>query len=57
MNNGAQIDLIIDRRDRVINICEIKFSSSLYTITKAYADKLRQKITVFKTETGTQKAI
>ena len=29
---GAQIDLLIDRRDRVINLCEIKFSTTPYEI-------------------------
>ncbi len=54
---GAQIDLIIDRRDQVINLCEIKFSIEPYTITKSYAQQLRQKIAVFRVETGTKKAI
>jgi hypothetical protein len=55
--NGAQIDLLIDRRDRVINLFEIKFSSEPYTITKAYSEKLRQKIGIFKSETNTRKAV
>ena len=54
---GAQIDLLIDRRDRVINLCEIKFSSEPYTITKAYAEQLRNKTAIFKSETGTRKAV
>lgn len=55
--NGAQIDLLIDRRDRVINLFEIKFCSEPYTITKAYSAQLRQKIGVFKAETNTRKAV
>lgn len=55
--DGAQIDLLIDRRDHVINLFEIKFSSEPYTITKAYATQLRQKIGVFKSETETRKAV
>jgi len=55
--NGVQIDLLIDRRDHVINLFEIKFSNEPYTITKAYAEKLRQKIGVFKAETTTRKAV
>jgi predicted AAA+ superfamily ATPase len=54
---GAQIDLIIDRRDHVINVCEIKFSTELYTISKAYAQQLRQKVATFRAETVTKKAI
>ena len=55
--NTAQIDLVIDRRDRVIQLCEIKFSENKYAITKAYAENLRRKVTVFKEETGTKKTI
>jgi hypothetical protein len=54
---GAQIDLIIDRRDHVINICEMKFSIEKYTITKKYAAEIRNKIALFKAETDTKKAI
>lgn len=55
--NGAQVDLLIDRRDHVINLCEIKFSLQPFTITKAYAAQLQQKISRFKTETDTKKAV
>lgn len=54
---GAQIDLLIDRRDRVINICEMKFSINEFTIDKEYDQSLRNKIQVFKEETGTRKAL
>lgn len=54
---GAQIDLILDRSDRVINICEIKFSIDAYRITKTYADNLRNKLTAFRTETKTNKTL
>lgn len=53
---GAQIDLVIDRRDRVINLCEIKFSDSEFSIQKAYAENLQLKIAAFKAETKTKKA-
>lgn len=56
-NKGAQIDLIIDRRDQVINLCEMKFSIEPYTITKTYANQLRQKIATFRSETKTKKAL
>lgn len=54
---GAQIDLLIDRRDHVINICEMKFSIGAFTIHKNYAAQLQQKIQTFREETGTKKAI
>jgi uncharacterized protein len=54
---GAQVDLVIDRRDQVINICEMKFSINDFTIDKKYAAELRNKLTVFKQETKTRKAL
>ncbi|MEO8403299.1 MAG: ATP-binding protein [Chitinophagaceae bacterium] len=44
---GAQIDLIIDRADRIINLCEMKFYNDVVTIDKAYAKSLQQKQEVF----------
>ena len=55
--NGAQIDLVIDRRDGIINIFEMKFSISPFVIHKKYDAELRNKTGVFKAETGTQKSI
>jgi uncharacterized protein len=54
---SAQIDLLIDRKDRVINIFELKFSENPYTITQSYAAQLAQKITIFKEKTQTRKSI
>ncbi len=56
-NTGAQIDLLIDRRDQVINICEIKFSMNEFLIDKEYDQKLRNKITAFRQETKCKKTI
>lgn len=46
-NAGVQIDLLIDRADRVVNLCEIKFSVAGFTIDKEYAKKLRNQIGLF----------
>lgn len=54
---GAQIDLVVDRRDHVINLFEIKFSSGLFNLNKKYASELRNKIDVFKQETRTRKSV
>jgi len=54
---GVQIDLIIDRSDDCINICEIKSSQDSFVITKSYAEKLQNKINVFKKKIGTTKEI
>ncbi len=56
-NQGTQIDLLIDRNDRTINLVEIKFYDGLFTISKDYAKKLRQKIQVFKESTQTKKQV
>jgi len=56
-DEGAQIDLLIDRADRVIDIFEIKFSTDNFTISKSYAEDLKKKIRVFKEVTGTKKAV
>lgn len=57
IDTGAQIDLLIDRKDRVINVFEIKFSEQPYIITQAYAAQLAQKISHFKEKTGTRKSV
>ena len=50
---GAQIDLVIERADRVVNLCEMKFCSEQFAIDAAYAARLREKVGAFKRETGT----
>ncbi|MBX2927410.1 MAG: AAA family ATPase [Saprospiraceae bacterium] len=53
----AQIDLVIDRKDQVINLCEMKFSIDQFSIDKVYSENLRRKINTFKTATDTKKAV
>ena len=55
--NHTQIDMIIDRADRVVNICEMKFSSDDFTIDKAYDNELRSKIQTFIEQTHCRKTI
>jgi AAA+ ATPase superfamily predicted ATPase len=45
--SGVQIDLLISRADRIIHVCEIKFSKSIFTIDKSTAANLRNKLAVF----------
>ena len=54
---GAQIDLVIDRRDQVVNLCKMKFSINPFEINKKYAEVIRNKIGTFKAETGTRKSV
>ena len=56
-SGGVQIDMLIARRDGVINICEMKFSTGQFAVTADYARKLADKITVFKEDTGTKCAV
>ena len=56
-STGAQIDLLIDRRDQVINICEVKFSMNEFQIDKDYDQKPRNKVAVFRQETNCRKTI
>ena len=54
---GVQIDMLIDRDDNVINLCEIKFSQGEYEISKQYDAAIRHKISVFESKTNTRKAV
>jgi len=54
---SAQIDLIINRKDGIINLCEIKFSGNEFVIDKNYETNLRNKLFSFKEETKTRKAV
>jgi AAA+ ATPase superfamily predicted ATPase len=54
---GVQIDLLIDRKDNVINLFEVKFYSEPFSINKSYAAELREKVNAFKSLTATRKQI
>lgn len=54
---GAQIDLLFDRPDGVITICEIKYTDQPFSIDKAYSKNLLNKIEVYKKHTHTKKQI
>ncbi len=53
----TQIDLLIDRNDGVINLCEMKFSAQEYTITEDEEMKLRRRRGNFIEATQTKKAV
>ena len=54
---GVQIDLLIDRSDGVINLCEMKFAKDKFEITTNYDKELRRKASVFESKTATRKAV
>lgn len=55
--NGAQIDLLLDRDDNVINLCEMKFYNTEYIIDGKYAKEIANKLNVFASSTKTKKSI
>lgn len=57
VENGAQIDIIIDRADNTINLCEVKYSEDLYSLDKEEYLKIQKRISTFKSITGTRSSI
>jgi AAA+ ATPase superfamily predicted ATPase len=55
--DGAQIDLLFDRDDDTITLCEIKYTDEPFIIDKSYAVNLQRKINIFKNKTQTKKQI
>lgn len=56
-NDKAQVDLVIDRDDNIVNLCEIKFYSDTFYIDANYASNLRNKETQFRLTTNSRKGI
>ncbi|MFK7786631.1 MAG: ATP-binding protein [Crocinitomicaceae bacterium] len=56
-NQHAQVDLLIDRDDNVMNLCEIKFYNSPFTIDKKYYLNLKNKVAELQKDTKTRKNI
>jgi hypothetical protein len=54
---GVQIDLMIERNDHAINVCELKFYKEEWLLTKATATEMRQKVAYFKAATQTKKQV
>jgi uncharacterized protein len=55
--NGLQIDLLLDRKDNIINLFEIKFYNAVWQLNKADSMDLREKMAAFKRVSKTQKHI
>ncbi len=54
---GFQIDMIIERADRIIHLCEMKFSTGLYNISAEYELKLRERMALFREATKNKKTL
>lgn len=57
LQHGTQIDLLIDRSDNTVNVCEMKYSLSEYVIDKSYFTHLEQRMRIFKKVTKTRKSV
>jgi len=55
--SGVQLDLLIDRQDGCITICEMKFSRAEFEISKSYAKDLQKKLDVFQEKSNTKKTV
>jgi len=55
--HGAQVDLVIDRGDMTVMLCELKYSSDVYEIDKEYDRVLQKRIRVFRKVTNTHKSV
>ncbi len=54
---GAQIDMVIDRADQIIHLCEAKFTKENFALNQDYAARLRLRKSIFKQATDTKKAV
>ena len=52
-----KIDLVIDRRDQTINLCEMKFAMKPFEITPSYLEHIIYRRELFRETTGTNKAL
>ena len=55
--NSAQIDLLIDRDDNVINVCEMKFYKTEFVVDKKYAHEIAGKVNAFCESSKTKKSV
>ena len=56
-SDAAQIDMLIDRADGVVDVCEIKYSASPYEMGKEENEKIIRRIETFRRATGLRKAV
>ena len=56
-NERVQIDMVIERADRITNLCEIKYTNKPFVIDAAYEQQLIRKRDVFKEKTKTSQAL
>jgi len=56
-DRGAQIDLVLERNDKTVNICEMKYTNGEFVVDADYETALRNKVDAYQRETGTDDTI
>ena len=54
---GSQIDMVIERKDDIVNLVEIKYYSVPFTLTSAYIEKLEKKKHDYIVSTKTKSSV
>ena len=57
VENGCQIDLLIDRADHCVNLCEMKFYRGEYAMTKSEREKIENRVDNFINHSKTKKSV
>mgnify|MGYP001788594591 FL=1 len=57
IQDGTQIDFIIDRNDNCMNVLELKFYDAVFELTKNYAQQLSERVQIFKQKNRVKKNI
>ncbi len=57
VSDGAQVDMVIERADHVINLCEMKFCKDDFAVDAAYDKQLRHKLSLFASETHSRSSL
>jgi hypothetical protein len=53
----SQIDMLIERADNALNLCEIKFSNDVYKLSKAEHDNIKKKVFYLQEKLNRRKSI
>ena len=54
---GTQIDLLLDRRDGVVNVCEMKYGHKKYAIDKEELERLQRRVDTFRERLGGERSV
>lgn len=57
VETGVQIDMLIDRADGMVNVCEIKYSDEKYEIDRGEDERIRHRVEMFRKKSGIRKSV